>query len=150
MAWNTAHRVGVVCGKVALLEANHILPEMTADLDSVWDILFSMKDKTAVVIGGRRYRAGARRRPGGRGRERGAHRSPPRSRCALHRRQFQAMGSRSLALTCDVTNNADLEQLLKQVCETFNSVEILVNCAGRTKRMPTLGFADSDWESIMK
>ena len=62
----------------------------------------------------------------------------------------QAMGSRSLALTCDVTDNASLEQLLKQVCETFNSVEILVNCAGRTKRTPTLDVPDSEWESIME
>jgi NAD(P)-dependent dehydrogenase (short-subunit alcohol dehydrogenase family) len=112
--------------------------------------LLDLKDKTAVVIGGTSgiglalakglADAGANVVPTGR--------RPEQVRAASA--AVQAMGRRSLALTCDVTDNASLEQLLKQVCETFNSVEILVNCAGRTKRTPTLEVPDSEWESIME
>jgi NAD(P)-dependent dehydrogenase (short-subunit alcohol dehydrogenase family) len=36
------------------------------------------------------------------------------------------------------------------VCGEFGSVEILVNCAGRTKRTPTLEVPESDWEAILE
>ena len=63
---------------------------------------------------------------------------------------IEAMGVKSLSLPCDVTDNSSLEQLLQTVCGRFDSVEILVNCAGRTKRMPTLDFPDADWNAILE
>src|SRR5437763_16478108 len=48
---------------------------------------------------------------------------------------IESMGRQSLATTCDVTDDSSVEHLLHTVCDTFGSVEILVNCAGRTKRM---------------
>src|ERR1700746_1981038 len=50
----------------------------------------------------------------------------------------EALGRRSLAQTCDVTDDTSISQLLKAVCAAFGSIQILVNCAGRTKRTPTL------------
>ncbi len=32
----------------------------------------------------------------------------------------------------------------------FGSVQILVNCAGRIKRLPTLDFPESEWNAIME
>jgi NAD(P)-dependent dehydrogenase (short-subunit alcohol dehydrogenase family) len=64
--------------------------------------------------------------------------------------EVEALGRRSLAQTCDVTDNASLEQLLKSACREFESIQILVNCAGRTKRMPTLEFPESEWQAIME
>ena len=32
----------------------------------------------------------------------------------------------------------------------FGRVDILVNCAGQTKRMPTLEFLESDWNAILE
>jgi NAD(P)-dependent dehydrogenase (short-subunit alcohol dehydrogenase family) len=61
-----------------------------------------------------------------------------------------ALGSRSLAQTCDVTDVASLERLLQSVCAEFNSVQILVNCAGRIKRMPTLEVPEAEWNAIME
>src|SRR5258708_28187243 len=61
-----------------------------------------------------------------------------------------ALGRRSLVQTCDVTDNASLERLLQSVCNEFGSVQILVNCAGRTKRMPTLEFPESEWDDIFE
>src|SRR5215472_4544959 len=62
----------------------------------------------------------------------------------------EALGVRSLVTTCDVTDNSSIEQLLQTTTSAFGSVEILVNCAGRTKRMPTLDFPDSEWDVIME
>jgi len=72
-----------------------------------------------------------------------------RNKCAAAS-AVEALGSRSLAPTCDVTDNSSLDHLLQLVCAAFGSVEILVNCAGRTKRMPTLEFPDSDWDAILE
>ncbi|MGA2095235.1 MAG: SDR family oxidoreductase [Candidatus Acidiferrum sp.] len=64
--------------------------------------------------------------------------------------EVSAMGRKSLVQTCDVTENASIQKLLESVCGAFGSVEILVNCAGRTKRMPTLTFPETEWNSIME
>lgn len=61
----------------------------------------------------------------------------------------EQLGRRSLAQTCDVRDNSSIEKLLQAVSATLGSVQILVNCAGWTKRMPTLDFPDADWETIM-
>ena len=97
-----------------------------------------LTNKTAVVIGGTSgiglaltralAQAGANVVPTSR-------RAPQVSAAAS---EVQAMGPRSLVQTCDVTDNASLAQLLQSVCAEFGSVQILVNCAGRIKRMPTL------------
>jgi NAD(P)-dependent dehydrogenase (short-subunit alcohol dehydrogenase family) len=62
---------------------------------------------------------------------------------------IEKLGRRSLAQTCDVRDSSSIEKLLQAVCATFGSAQILVNCAGWTKRMPTLEFPDADWETIM-
>jgi len=64
--------------------------------------------------------------------------------------QVVALGKRSLAQTCDVTDNASIERLLQAVCAEFGSVQILVNCAGRTKKMPTLDFPETEWDAILE
>ena len=64
--------------------------------------------------------------------------------------EIVALGRRSLAQACDVTNNASIEELLQSACKAFGSVEILVNCAGRTKKMATLDFPESEWNAIIE
>src|SRR5437763_619213 len=51
---------------------------------------------------------------------------------------------------CDVTNDASVERLLQSACAEFGSVQVLVNCAGRTKKMPTLDFPESEWDAIFE
>jgi NAD(P)-dependent dehydrogenase (short-subunit alcohol dehydrogenase family) len=62
---------------------------------------------------------------------------------------IKALGRRSLAQACDVTDEASIEQLLAAVLNEFGSAEILVNCAGRTKRTPTLEVPDAEWNGIL-
>ena len=62
---------------------------------------------------------------------------------------IRALGRKSLAQTCDVTDEASIEKLLAGVLKEFGSTEILVNCAGRTKRTPTLEVPDAEWNGIL-
>src|ERR1700731_4686064 len=82
----------------------------------------------------------------------GANVVPTGRRAELVRKaaaEVSALGKRSLAQTCDVTDEASVEKLLAAVLAEFGSVQILVNCAGRTKRMPTLEFPDAEWNGIL-
>jgi NAD(P)-dependent dehydrogenase (short-subunit alcohol dehydrogenase family) len=63
--------------------------------------------------------------------------------------EIEARGRRSLRVTSDVADRASLKELLKAAIEKFSKVDILVNCAGRTKRSPTLDFDEADWNAIM-
>jgi NAD(P)-dependent dehydrogenase (short-subunit alcohol dehydrogenase family) len=56
----------------------------------------------------------------------------------------------SLAMTCDVTDTASLARLRDAAIAAFGSVEILVNCAGKTKRTPTLQVSKQEWNDILE
>ena len=51
--------------------------------------------------------------------------------------------------TSDVHDEATLETALQQSIEAFGKVDILVNCAGRTKRTPTIDLSDREWTDIL-
>jgi NAD(P)-dependent dehydrogenase (short-subunit alcohol dehydrogenase family) len=111
--------------------------------------LLELTNKTAVVIGGTSGIGLALARGLA---QAGANVVPTGRRTDLVRAaagEVEALGRRSLAQTCDVTDVASLEQLLNSVCKEFGGVQILVNCAGRTKRMPTLDVPETDWNAIM-
>ncbi len=63
--------------------------------------------------------------------------------------EIEAMGRRTLAQTSDVQDRASLQRLCDAVLECFGSVDILVNCAGRTQRVPTLDCTEESWNSIL-
>lgn len=62
----------------------------------------------------------------------------------------RALGKQSLEQTCDVTSRDSLLALRQAVLERFGQVDILVNCAGRTQRGPTLDFPERDWCDILE
>ncbi|HEY4013614.1 MAG TPA: glucose 1-dehydrogenase [Polyangiaceae bacterium] len=64
--------------------------------------------------------------------------------------EIGTLGRRALRLTSDVTDRASLEKLLAGVLSAFGKVDILVNCAGRTKRAPTLDFSENDFKDILE
>ncbi len=64
--------------------------------------------------------------------------------------EIEALGRRSLDITCDVTDESSLKELLDATCSTFGGVQILVNCAGKTKRTPTLEVSDAEWNGILE
>lgn len=111
--------------------------------------LLELTDRTAVVIGGTSGIGLALSRGLA---QAGANVVPTGRRTDLVRAaaaEVSALGRRSLPETCDVTDVTSIERLLKAVCAEFGGVQILVNCAGRTKRMPTLDVPESDWNAII-
>jgi NAD(P)-dependent dehydrogenase (short-subunit alcohol dehydrogenase family) len=112
--------------------------------------LLDLTGKTAVVIGGTSGIGFALARELAKA---GADVVPTGRRAELARKaaaEVVALGRRSLAFTCDVTDDASVEQLLRSVCAEFGSVQILVNSAGRIKRLPTLEFPDDEWNAILE
>lgn len=65
-------------------------------------------------------------------------------------KEMRALGRKSLETPCDVTDESTIKRLLDNACKEFGGVQILVNCAGRTKRTPTVDVADSEWDAIME
>src|SRR5207245_2079303 len=52
--------------------------------------------------------------------------------------EIEKRGRRSLRVAADVTDRASLEELLQACVSAFGRVHILVNCAGKTKRVSSL------------
>jgi NAD(P)-dependent dehydrogenase (short-subunit alcohol dehydrogenase family) len=55
--------------------------------------------------------------------------------------EVEAAGRRTVRAVSDVTDRASLESALAAVVDTLGHVDVLVNCAGITKRQPTLDMA---------
>ncbi|HET9402448.1 MAG TPA: glucose 1-dehydrogenase [Candidatus Acidoferrales bacterium] len=64
--------------------------------------------------------------------------------------EIRRIGRKTAAITCDVTSRSSLEEFRNAVEREFSSVEILVNCAGVTKRAPSLNFPDTEWDRILQ
>ena len=63
--------------------------------------------------------------------------------------EVEARGRRTVRVVSDVTDRGSLEEALDSVLSSLGRVDILVNCAGRTKRQPTLETDDADWQAVL-
>ncbi|MGH9615963.1 MAG: SDR family NAD(P)-dependent oxidoreductase [Acidobacteriaceae bacterium] len=63
--------------------------------------------------------------------------------------QIEALGRRSLAITSDVADRGSLEEVLQSTISKLGGVDILVNCAGTTKRVATLDMDEATWQKIL-
>jgi NAD(P)-dependent dehydrogenase (short-subunit alcohol dehydrogenase family) len=112
--------------------------------------MFDLTNKTAVVLGGTSgigltlarglARAGANVVPCGR-------RANLAEAAAC---EIRTLGRRSFGITADVTSRESLDALLRATLAEFPSVEILVNCAGRIARKPTLDLPEAEWSEILE
>jgi NAD(P)-dependent dehydrogenase (short-subunit alcohol dehydrogenase family) len=64
-------------------------------------------------------------------------------------RGIEALGRRSLNIASDVCDRSSLEDLLDTVLENFGKADILINCAGRIKRTPTISMPEEEWTAIL-
>jgi len=62
---------------------------------------------------------------------------------------LEAQGSKSLRISSDVLDRPSLQRLHDEVLSSFGRIDILVNSAGITKRVPTLDCTEEQWQSIM-
>jgi NAD(P)-dependent dehydrogenase (short-subunit alcohol dehydrogenase family) len=63
--------------------------------------------------------------------------------------EIEYRGRQTLRLSSDLRNRASLEQLLVASLQRFGKVDILINCAGKIKRMPTLTMPEEEWADIL-
>lgn len=64
--------------------------------------------------------------------------------------EVEKLQRRSLRVTADVGDRQSLQTALDETVRNLGRVDILVNCAGITKRTPTLDVSDADWTSILE
>jgi NAD(P)-dependent dehydrogenase (short-subunit alcohol dehydrogenase family) len=61
----------------------------------------------------------------------------------------RALGRKTLELTGDVTRREDIQHVIDRMLQDMGRIDILVNSAGITKRVPSLEMADDDWDKIL-
>ncbi len=59
------------------------------------------------------------------------------------------LGERAVALACNLSSPADVNDLIKGAEEVSGSIDILVNNAGMTKDGLAMRMNDDDWESVL-
>jgi NAD(P)-dependent dehydrogenase (short-subunit alcohol dehydrogenase family) len=62
---------------------------------------------------------------------------------------IESLGRKTIRQSTDVCNRASVEALLTEALSRFEKVDILINCAGRIKRTPTLTVPEEEWNSIL-
>ena len=64
--------------------------------------------------------------------------------------ELEAKGARTLRRTVDVVSKSSLVALREAVVARFGRVDIMLNAAGRTRKIPTLELAEEDWDAILE
>jgi NAD(P)-dependent dehydrogenase (short-subunit alcohol dehydrogenase family) len=64
--------------------------------------------------------------------------------------EIRAIGRKSLVVATDVAKRSSIDTLHSAVLAEFGRVDILINCAGITKRTPTLDVSESEWNGIFE
>jgi NAD(P)-dependent dehydrogenase (short-subunit alcohol dehydrogenase family) len=64
--------------------------------------------------------------------------------------EIEAIGRRTIKCTSDVADRDSLQELLEKTVQDLGKVDILINCAGTTKRTPTLDVSDDEWNMIIE
>lgn len=63
--------------------------------------------------------------------------------------ELEHQGRTTIRVASDVRNRASIENLLQQALDKFQKVDILVNCAAKISRAPTLSFPEEQWNDIL-
>lgn len=63
--------------------------------------------------------------------------------------ELEKKGYASVAIKADVTNAADVKAAVSLVVESVGKIDILVNCAGITRRMPVEEFDEDAWDLVL-
>ena len=64
-------------------------------------------------------------------------------------REIEAAGRKTLRIASDVLDRSSLQNLRDSAVSAFGHIDILVNSAGITKRVPTLECSEELWRNIM-
>ena len=64
--------------------------------------------------------------------------------------EIEQRGHQTLRLNSDVCDRSSLEKLLAASLDRFGKVDILINCAAKIRRVPTLTMAEEEWADVME
>jgi glucose 1-dehydrogenase len=63
--------------------------------------------------------------------------------------RIKSANGKGLAIEADVSNSAQVSQMVAQTISQFGQIDVLVNNAGIEKQVPFLDLAESDWDKII-
>lgn len=63
--------------------------------------------------------------------------------------EIESHGRAALRIASDVCDRGSLEKLAAATLDRFGKVDILINCAGRIKRTPSLNLPEEEWAAIL-
>ena len=63
--------------------------------------------------------------------------------------EIEQLERRTVRVICDVADRSSLEHLRSKVLSAFGRFDILVNCAGTTRRVSTLQETERDWNEVL-
>ena len=63
--------------------------------------------------------------------------------------EIRTLGQEAVAMKVDVTNKAEVQDMVNQVMEKYKKVDILVNCAGILRFSPIEELSEKDWNDIL-
>jgi NAD(P)-dependent dehydrogenase (short-subunit alcohol dehydrogenase family) len=61
----------------------------------------------------------------------------------------ESFGRRVKVIKTDVTQKIEVENMVNKVCNLFQSIDILVNCAGITRRSNAEEMSEKDWNDVI-
>jgi meso-butanediol dehydrogenase/(S,S)-butanediol dehydrogenase/diacetyl reductase len=59
-------------------------------------------------------------------------------------------GGEAIGIKCDISENRDVENLIKMVIDKYGKIDILVNVAGVTTVCPVYKMDEKDWDFVMR
>jgi NAD(P)-dependent dehydrogenase (short-subunit alcohol dehydrogenase family) len=63
--------------------------------------------------------------------------------------EIRSLGRRTLETAADVTSRSDIQRVIDIVLDGMNHIDVLVNSAGTTRRMPSFDLDDETWDRIL-
>lgn len=63
--------------------------------------------------------------------------------------ELNATGRNARAVTCDVAHEQEVRRMVAEVLDAFRHIDVLVNNAGITKRVPLFDWKPDDWMQVI-
>jgi 2-deoxy-D-gluconate 3-dehydrogenase len=63
--------------------------------------------------------------------------------------QVEALGRKALPVVGDLSDRSFVPQVIAQARRRFDSLDVLVNCAGIIRREDFINFSERDWDDVM-
>lgn len=69
--------------------------------------------------------------------------------CLVTKSEIEDLGGSVIAVKCDVSQRAEVENLIEETVKAFGKIDILINNAGITRDSLFLEMTDEQWDSVL-